>query len=104
MISKASTTTPAVAYYRMSSKKQDKSIPAQRVEVERFAKANGYHILRWEPYIDEGISGSESDKREGFQRLMRDATDRGDFRVILCWDQDRFSRFDPLEANHYWFV
>ena len=28
----------------------------------------------------------------------------GDFLAILCWDQDRFSRFDPLEANHYWFI
>ncbi len=93
---------PAVAYYRMSSKKQDKSIAAQRVEVEQYAAANGYQILR--PYVDEGISGSESEKREGFQQLMHDATTKGDFRAILCWDQDRFSRFDPLEANHYWFL
>ena len=94
----------AVAYYRMSSKKQDKSIPAQRSEVEKYALANGYTIIRWEPYVDEGISGSESEKREGFQRLMRDATERSDFEVILCWDQDRFSRFDALEANHYWYM
>ena len=95
---------PAVAYYRMSSKKQDTSIPAKRVEVERYAEANGYDIVRWKPYVDEGISGSESEKREGFQRLMNDAATMNDFEVILCWDQDRFSRFDPLEANHYWYL
>jgi site-specific DNA recombinase len=96
-------TMTAVAYYRMSSKKQDTSIPAQRVEVERYAEQHGYNIIRWKPYVDEGISGSESEKREGFQRLIADAT-KGEFQVILCWDQDRFSRFDPLEANHYWFL
>lgn len=93
----------AVAYYRMSSKKQDKSIPAQRAEVEKFAKANGYKIIRWEPYVDEGISGSESETRGGFSRLIEDATTAGDFGVILVWDQDRFSRFDPMEANFYWY-
>src|SRR6185295_282954 len=93
-----------VAYYRMSSKKQDKSIAGQRAEVEKLAAADGYQIIRWEQYVDEGISGSESEKREGFLRLMKDATTRRDFEVILCWDQDRFSRFDPLEANHYWFL
>lgn len=102
MIAKTDSRTAAVVYLRMSSKKQDKSIPAQRVEVERYAKQHGFNILR--EYIDEGISGSESDKRDGFQRLMKDASGKGDFRVILCWDQDRFSRFDPLEANHYWYL
>lgn len=96
-------TIPAVAYYRMSSKKQDKSIPAQRDEVERYAKANGYHLVRWKPYVDEGISGSESDARPGFKQLIADAATLGDFEAILVWDQDRLSRFDPMEANYYWF-
>src|SRR5262249_24377514 len=29
---------------------------------------------------------------------------RKDFKAILCWDQDRFSRFDPMEANYYWYI
>src|SRR5438477_148912 len=29
------------------------------------------------------------------------ATDRGDFKAILCWDQDRFGRFDSMDAG-YW--
>ena len=62
----------------------------------------GFKVVR--EYYDGGISGSESDKREAFKRLIRDAQGRNDFQVILCRDQDRFSRFDPLEANHYWFL
>ena len=35
----------AVAYYRMSSDKQEASIPEQRNAVERWAKENGYRII-----------------------------------------------------------
>lgn len=93
-------TIAAVAYYRMSSDKQEASIPEQRKAVERFAKEHGYRILS--EYIDEGISGWK-EEREGFQRLITDLT-RGDFQAVLCWDQNRFSRFPVLEANHYWFL
>lgn len=93
---------PAVAYLRMSDKKQDKSIPAQRAEIERYAATHGFNILRW--YLDEGISGAENEKRLGFQNLITDAQTLGDFTAIIVWDQDRFSRFDPMEANHYWYL
>ena len=92
----------AVAYYRMSTDRQEKSIDDQKTEVVKYAAANGYKIIR--EYRDDGISGSKSDERKDFQRLIADATERGDFRAVLCWDQDRFSRFDPLEANHYWYL
>ena len=87
---------PSVAYYRMSSDKQETSIPDQRTAVEKFAEANGYRI-DWE-YADEGISGDATEKRVGFQRMIADAANGG-FEVILCWDQDRFGRFDLLEAG-----
>src|SRR5262249_53955172 len=38
--------------------------------------------------------------RAGFLRMREDAA-HGDFRVILCWDQERFGRFDSLEAG-FW--
>ena len=59
----------------------------------------GHHLLELQPLF---YLGSRSD-REGFQRLMSDA-ETGTFKAILCWDQDRFSRFSPLEANHYWYL
>ena len=32
---------------------------------------------------------------------MRDDAARGDFSAVLCWDQDRFGRFDVLTAGYY---
>jgi DNA invertase Pin-like site-specific DNA recombinase len=93
------TTEPAGAYYRMSNDEQDTSIEQQREEVERYAQRHGYRIIR--EYIDEGISGDATEKRKGFQRMTADAKKLGDFKVILCWNQDRFGRFDTLEAG-YW--
>src|SRR5262249_7556358 len=90
---------PAVAYYRMSSDRQETSIPDQQAEVRAYATKHGDQIVR--EYTDLGISGDATEKRMHFQRMLRDATDKGDFEVVLCWDQDRFGRFDPLEAG-YW--
>jgi DNA invertase Pin-like site-specific DNA recombinase len=92
----------AVAYYRMSSDKQEASIDDQRTAVVAFAASNGYKITG--EYVDEGISGWKSgDQRGGFQRLIA-AAERKEFQAVLCWDQDRFSRFPVLEANHYWYL
>src|SRR5947209_4391932 len=88
-----------VAYYRMSDDKQEASIPAQRAEVQAYAAKHGYRIIR--EYVDKGISGDATEQRLEFQQMLRDATDKGDFQAVLCWDQDRFGRFDPLEAG-YW--
>ena len=88
----------AVAYYRMSSDKQEASIPEQREAVIRYAEENGYRIVA--EYLDEGISGDATDKRIDFQRMIADSAGR-DFKAILSWDQDRFGRFDSLEAG-FW--
>ena len=56
-----SETMKAVAYYRISTNKQDESIPRQ---VRRYADQKGYVIVR--EYVDEGISGDREDgKRHG---------------------------------------
>ena len=89
----------AVGYIRMSSGKQEKSPAQQRNEVEKLAKREGYQIIRW--YSDEAISGDATDKRVGFQQMIADAQERGDFTVVLCWDQDRFGRFDSVEAGKW---
>ncbi|MGC1273439.1 MAG: recombinase family protein [Planctomycetaceae bacterium] len=91
---------PAVAYYRMSSERQEASIPQQMQAVERYAAENGYRIIR--DYRDEGISGDATERRFGFQKMVLDAA-RGDFRAILSWDQDRLGRFDPIEAG-FWLT
>src|SRR5262245_54980906 len=77
----------AVAYYRMSSDKQETSIADQRTAVEEYAAAHNYNIVR--EYLDEGITGWKAEQRKGFQRLIEDANSR-EFQAVLCWDQDRF--------------
>ena len=76
------TTTPAAAYYRMSSDKQETSIADQRAAVEKYSQQNNYRIVR--EYVDEGISGDNTEKRAGFLQMLHDAEHARDFKVILC--------------------
>jgi site-specific DNA recombinase len=90
---------PTVAYLRRSTSKQEKSLDDQRTEIERYAAANGYRIVRW--YQDDGISGDATECRDGFLKLHKAACNGRNFDVVLVWDQDRFGRFDSMEAG-YW--
>jgi site-specific DNA recombinase len=87
-----------VGYVRMSTDRQETSPEQQRSEIEQYAAKHGYQVMRW--YQDLGISGDKTDKRLQFQQMIADAAD-GRFKAILCWDQDRFGRFDSLESG-YW--
>ncbi|QDU44574.1 hypothetical protein Mal52_30580 [Symmachiella dynata] len=90
----------AVAYLRMSSDKQTESIPEQRKSINRYAAEHGYRIVA--EYSDVGISGDATEKRHEFRRMIADAA-KGTFQAILVWDQDRFGRFDSIEAGHWVF-
>ena len=74
----------------MSSDRQEASPAQQRAEIEKLAERDNYEIIRW--YVDEGIAGWKEDRAD-FQRLIADTTTKADFRAVLCWDQNRFSRF-----------
>lgn len=90
---------PAVAYIRMSTDKQEESPEQQRREIIAMAEKLGYEILRW--YEDLGVSGDDTERRLAFLKMRSDAETLGDFSAVLCWDQDRFGRFDSIEAG-YW--
>ena len=88
---------PAVAYVRMSSGKQEASPAQQREAITKLAEKNNCREIR--EYYDNAISGDATSKRKSFQKMVADAEKLGDFEVILCWDQDRFGRFDSIEAG-----
>lgn len=94
------TKIPGVFYIRMSTDEQETSPDQQRGDLGKLAAEWDSPIVG--EYLDEGISG-DSKKRQDFDRLIRDAQ-AGKFKRIFCWDQDRFSRFDPLTANHYFYL
>lgn len=87
-----------VLYLRMSTDRQEASIPQQREALVAYAAKRGHEIVG--EYVDEGISGDATHKRKGFQAMIRDAAGGG-FDRILCWDQSRFGRFDSIEAGSW---
>jgi len=89
---------PVAAYVRMSSNKQDTSPDQQRDHIATLAKRNNFEIVRW--YEDLGISGDDIHRRAEFKRMISDAS-AGAFQKILCWSQDRFGRFDSIEAGEW---
>ncbi len=92
---------PAVAYLRRSTDRQEQSIGDQRKEVLRWAQQNGYEVVR--EYVDDAISGTSADERPGFQQMIADAK-RGDFKAVIVWNSDRFSRGDVTETEHYRYL
>lgn len=47
----------AVAYCRCSTEKQDESISIQKQEIQKYAKANGYEITRFQDRQKGGGAG-----------------------------------------------
>jgi site-specific DNA recombinase len=80
-------------YARTSTDKQSRLSPGDQVrKCREFADGNGFHVLDDYIYIDEGISGSGSD-RPAFQRLLNAAYSHpSPFDIILVDDTSRFSR------------
>ena len=87
----------AVIYARYSSHSQkDISIEQQIAECMEYAKANNLEVV--DTYEDRHLTG-RSDKRPGFQRMMRHAEKR-QFQVIISWKSNRMAR-NMLHALQY---
>ena len=90
-----------VAYYaRVSTEKveQQASIKHQEEYFEELIHSNN----RWKfagSYIDDGISGMHADKREEFQRMLRDAK-LGKIDMIITKEISRFAR-NTLDSIQY---
>lgn len=81
--------TPTVVY---------QSLHASGISDARRNLANraGYRILRW--YEAHGLTGTESSKRKGFQKLLADAKS-GAFCAVLLSEQSRMLREDVFDAT-----
>lgn len=85
----AATLIPAVIYARYSSSGQrEESIEGQLRDCKEYASKNGLLVVG--EYIDKALTG-RTDKRPDFQRMLRDS-ERGVFKVVICWKMDRFAR------------
>ena len=80
---------PAVIYARYSSSGQrEESIEGQLRDCHEYAQQHGLTVVG--EYVDRALTG-RSDKRPDFQRMLRDS-ERGVFKVVICWKMDRFAR------------
>ena len=88
----------AVAYLRRSTDRQEQSLDDQRATIRQFADEAGLIIIA--EYIDDAVSGSTSENRDGFQRMIADAQNaRRNFDLVLTYDVKRFGRVDTDEAR-----
>lgn len=84
----------AAAYIRVSTDDQAEYSPdAQLVEIRKYAVSNGYILPEEYVFVDEGISGKHTEKREAFNRMIGVAkTKPKPFDAILLWKFSRFAR------------
>ena len=79
----------AVIYARYSSSGQrEESIEGQLRDCHQYARSLGLRVVG--EYCDKALTGT-MDKRPEFQRMIRDSA-KGQFTVLICWKNDRFSR------------
>lgn len=84
----------AAAYIRVSTEEQVEYSPdAQLVEIRKYAAGHGYIIPNEFVFMDEGISGKNTAKREEFNRMIGVAKQKPKpFDAILLWKFSRFAR------------
>jgi DNA invertase Pin-like site-specific DNA recombinase len=98
-------TTPAIAYWRMSSSPQEKSIPQQRAEMLPRCRLAGVELA--EEFQDEGKSGGRMRNRDAFSQMLDYCRQRQregkPLEAVVCYDTSRFSRATSMEtAHHIW--
>ena len=84
----------AAAYIRVSTEDQVEYSPdAQIVEIRKYATTHGYILPDEYMFIDEGISGKNTIKRNNFNNMIGVAkTTPKPFDAILLWKFSRFAR------------
>jgi site-specific DNA recombinase len=90
----------AVAYYRMSTTSQEASVPQQREWARPAVAKSGYELAA--EFVDEGIPGSEVERRLDLQALIeffeKRHRQKRPVRGLFVWDMDRLSRASSLRT------
>jgi site-specific DNA recombinase len=66
-----------------------KSVTRQLERARAFAASQGWHVVA--EFVDDGISGTEYEKRDGLQRFLA-AADRRSFQVVVVSERKSLSR------------
>ncbi|HHN46957.1 MAG TPA: recombinase family protein [Planctomycetes bacterium] len=92
----------AAGYLRKSTEEESRQVESfegQKREIEKYAQAHGYVIVKW---YREAYTGTEVKRRKVFIEMLEDAkTKTINFSFILCYDISRFGRLDNDEAGYY---
>jgi DNA invertase Pin-like site-specific DNA recombinase len=93
----------AVAYWRMSSSPQERSIPQQRAEMLPKAKLTGVTVAC--EFEDDAKSGGTMKKRGAFLEMLRFCQERHaegqPIAAIVCYDPSPFSRATSTKTARY---
>jgi site-specific DNA recombinase len=94
---------PAVAYWRMSSSPQEKSIPQQRAEMLPKCKLERVELAA--EFKDEAVSGGKMTTRDAFLEMLAFCQARHKsgkpVSAIACYDTSRFSRANSIKTARY---
>lgn len=90
----------AIAYLRYSSHMQDDgvSIEYQIMEIEEYARKNGYVITEW--YIDKAETAKEVAGRDEFLRMFREIEQGKTPKALIIWGTNRAFR-NATESDIY---
>ena len=94
----------AAQYVRMSTDRQQYSIPNQMAAIALYAAEHKLTIVR--TYVDQATSGLKLANRPGLMELLNDVQSGSvDFASVLVFDVSRWGRFqDTDESAHYEFI
>ena len=94
----------AVAYIRVSTNLQIDgfSLEGQLKEIQDYCKRNNINLLRY--YKDAGISGTSTEDRADFQRMLNDISKDRNINTVIVWKLSRLSRSMADLANTVTFL
>jgi len=86
----------AAVYCRKSTDQniadEEKSVARQAARAREYAERKGWTIADEHIYVDDGISGADFVRREGYLRLMNALKPRAPFQALVMMEQSRLGR------------